>query len=65
MTDQAVERSAGRQQSFLQSEADLVVIALGLGHEHPTTTLAYLEADLAMKEQTLARVDASRSSLSR
>jgi integrase/recombinase XerD len=32
------------------------VIALWLGHESPTTTHQYVEADLAMKEKALARL---------
>jgi len=39
---------------LLQSGVDLSVIALWLGHESPTTTHRYLEADLAMKERALA-----------
>ncbi len=50
---------------LLQSGTDLAVIALWLGHESPTTTHTYLEADLAMKEQALARVDAPEGSPSR
>jgi len=42
---------------LLQSGTDLAVIAIWLGHESPVTTHAYLEADLAMKERALARVD--------
>lgn len=42
---------------LLQSGTDLAVIALWLGHESPTTTHVYLEADLSMKEKALARVD--------
>ena len=42
---------------LLQSGTDLSVIALWLGHESPTTTHGYLEADLAMKERALAGVD--------
>lgn len=41
---------------LLQSGVDLSVIALWLGHENPATTHHYLEADLAMKEQALARL---------
>lgn len=41
---------------LLQSGVDLSVIALWLGHENPTTTHHYVEADLAMKEQALARL---------
>jgi site-specific recombinase XerD len=43
---------------LLQSGTDTAVIALWLGHESPTTTHGYLEADLAMKERALARVPA-------
>lgn len=43
---------------LLQSGTDTAVIALWLGHESPTTTHGYLEADLAMKERALARVEA-------
>lgn len=41
---------------LLQSGVDLTVIALLLGHESPSTTHQYLEADLAMKEAALQRV---------
>ena len=34
------------------------MIALWLGHESTTTTHRYIEADLAMKERALARLDA-------
>ena len=39
---------------LLQAGVDLTVIALWLGHESIVTTHQYLEADLQMKEQTLA-----------
>ena len=42
--------------SLLQSGVDISVIALWLGHESPTTTHHYVEADLAMKERALARL---------
>lgn len=42
---------------LLQSGTDSAVIALWLGHESAATTHGYLEADLAMKERALARVD--------
>jgi hypothetical protein len=42
--------------SLLQSGVDISVIALWLGHESPTTTHQYVEADLAMKERALARM---------
>jgi integrase/recombinase XerD len=38
---------------LLQAGVDVAVIALWLGHESPTTTHMYVEADLAMKERTL------------
>lgn len=41
---------------LLQSGVDISVIALWLGHESPTTTHQYIEADLAMKERALARL---------
>lgn len=44
--------------SLLQSGADPCEIALWLGHESPATTHMYVEADLAMKERTLARLKA-------
>jgi site-specific recombinase XerD len=41
---------------LLQSGVDISVIALWLGHETPTTTHHYVEADLAMKHRALARL---------
>jgi site-specific recombinase XerD len=41
---------------LLQSGADACDIALWLGHESPSTTHMYVEADLVMKERTLARL---------
>jgi len=41
---------------LLQSGVDITVIALWLGHESPTTTHQYVEADLAMKEKALSRL---------
>jgi site-specific recombinase XerD len=41
---------------LLQSGVDISVIALWLGHESPKTTYLYVEADLAMKERALARL---------
>lgn len=38
---------------LLQAGVDVSVIALWLGHESPTTTHIYVEADLEMKEKTL------------
>ena len=42
---------------LLQSGVDITVIALWLGHENPSTTHIYLEADLAMKEEALSRLE--------
>jgi site-specific recombinase XerD len=42
--------------NLLQSGADPCEIALWLGHESPSTTHMYVEADLAMKERALARL---------
>lgn len=41
---------------LLQAGAHATDIALWLGHESPSTTHMYVEADLAMKERTLARL---------
>ncbi len=41
---------------LLQSGVDITVIALWLGHESPATTHRYIEADLAMKERALSRL---------
>ncbi len=42
---------------LLQAGIDINTIALWLGHESPVTTHQYLEADLAMKERVLAKLD--------
>jgi site-specific recombinase XerD len=41
---------------LLQSGIDISVIALWLGHESPKTTYQYVEANLAMKDQALAKL---------
>ena len=41
---------------LLQSGVDITVIALWLGHESPATTHMYVEADLAMKENALRKM---------
>ena len=46
---------------LLQSSVDISVIALWLGHENPTTKHMYVEADLAMKDKALARLQEPRS----
>lgn len=42
---------------LLQSGVDVTVIAMWLGHESPATTHQYVEANLAMKDAALARLD--------
>lgn len=42
---------------LLQAGIAPTVIALWLGHENPTTTQIYIEADLAMKERALAAME--------
>lgn len=50
---------------LLQSGVPFNVIALWLGHESTTTTHRYVEADLAMKEKALARLQAPDTKLRR
>jgi site-specific recombinase XerD len=50
---------------LLQSGVPFNVIALWLGHESTNTTHRYVEADLAMKEQALARLEAPDTKLRR
>jgi site-specific recombinase XerD len=46
---------------LLQAGVAIEIIALWLGHEQVNTTHSYLEADLTMKEETLAHLKAPRS----
>ena len=41
--------------SLLNAGIDTSVIALWMGHENPATTQVYIHADLALKEQAIAR----------
>ena len=50
---------------LLQSGIDITVIALWLGHESPTTTHMYIEADLSMKERALERLHAPQTGVPR
>ena len=50
---------------LLQAGVPFNVIALWLGHESPTTTHRYVEADLAMKEKALARLQAPDTQIPR
>jgi integrase/recombinase XerD len=53
----ALSRSVAVAMHLLQSGVDITAIALWLGHEDPATTHMYVEADLAMKEATLRRLE--------
>lgn len=46
---------------LLQAGVDITVIALWLGHESPTTTHGYVEADMTMKERALAAIAAPQT----
>lgn len=50
---------------LLQSGVPFNVIALWLGHESTTTTHRYVEANLAMKEKALSRLEAPDTKLQR
>lgn len=50
---------------LLQSGVAFNVISLWLGHETATTTHRYVEADLAMKEKALSRLDAPDTRMGR
>lgn len=50
---------------LLQAGVPFNVIALWLGHESPTTTHRYVEADLAMKEKALGRLEAPDTKIRR
>lgn len=50
---------------LLQAGVDISVIALWLGHESPTTTHHYVEADLTMKERALAKLYEPEAKLQR
>lgn len=50
---------------LLQAGVDISVIALWLGHENPTTTHHYVEADLTMKERALARLQEPEAKIQR
>ena len=50
---------------LLQAGVDLSVIALWLGHESVETTQIYLDANLAIKQEALAKTRAAHSKLAR
>jgi integrase/recombinase XerD len=51
--------------NLLHAGVDITVIALWLGHESPTTTRIYLHADMALKEQAIARTAAPETNPAR
>ena len=51
--------------NLLHHGADRSVIALWLGHEDVQTTSIYLQADMRIKEQALAKTTATRARASR
>jgi integrase/recombinase XerD len=54
VTPHTLRHSAAMQ--LLHAGVDVTVIALWLGHESPSSSRAYLHADMALKEQALSRV---------
>ena len=50
---------------LLQSGVDVSIIALLLGHESPITTHQYVEADLAMKQKALAKLQEPSAAIAR
>jgi integrase len=48
---------------LLQSGVPFNVIAIWLGHESMNTTHRYIEANLAMKEKALARLEAPNTKM--
>ena len=50
---------------LLQAGVDMAVIALWLGHESIETTHLYVEADLALKQRALERLEPTTSSVRR
>ena len=49
--------STAAAMGLLQSGVPFNIIALWLGHESPNTTHRYVEANLAMKQKALARLE--------
>jgi integrase/recombinase XerD len=45
---------------LLEAQVDILVIALLLGHESPTTTHHYVELDLHMKERCLRKLQSPK-----
>ena len=64
-TDWLIESPLAPAMHLLQSGVPFNVIALWLGHESPTTTHRYVEADLAMKRKALAKLKAPDTKMRR
>ncbi|MBI4334227.1 MAG: tyrosine-type recombinase/integrase [Chloroflexi bacterium] len=50
---------------LLEADVDIMVIALLLGHESPTTTHHYIELDMQMKERCLGKLQSPKTKTSR
>jgi site-specific recombinase XerD len=50
---------------LLQAGVDIVVIALMLGHESPSTTHHYIELDMQMKERCLHKLQSPKTKTAR
>jgi len=50
---------------LLQADVDIMVIALILGHESPTTTHHYIELDIQMKERCLRKLASPKTKTTR
>jgi len=50
---------------LLQADVDIMVIALILGHESPTTTHHYIELDIQMKERCLRKLASPKTKTAR
>jgi integrase/recombinase XerD len=50
---------------LVQAGVDIVVIALMLGHESPSTTHHYIELDMRMKERCLGKLKSPKTKATR
>ena len=50
---------------LLRADVDIMVIALILGHESPTTTHHYIELDIQMKERCLRKLASPKTKTAR
>jgi hypothetical protein len=58
-------RLATLPRALTRAQVDISVIALWLGHESPTNTHHYVEADLAMKDRALAKIQSPNARVRR